>query len=65
MQLYDDFARMFPRYARVKIFGYDAFMVHDPEILRKIFLSQNACARSFSHLFQMPFSLLTAECELN
>lgn len=55
--------KFFPRYTRIKFFGFDTIIVYDPELSKKIFNAQSACQRPFRNCLQFNYGLLASECE--
>jgi hypothetical protein len=54
----------FPRYARLKLPGFDFIAVYDPELCKKIFNAQSACQRPYRNCMRLEKGLLASECEL-
>lgn len=56
---------VFPRYARVKVPGFDFMAVYDPELLKKIFSAQVACQRPYRNCLKLEKGLLSSECNFS
>lgn len=63
VDVHREIGEYFPRFVHFKFFKVGILAVYDPAIVRKIFLSQNACERPSGHVYQQKYSLLSAECE--